>query len=324
MRPTTQQRKASEHRATTSAWSPFRYKVFTVLWVATVVANIGGWMYSAACGWLMTDLNSTPLVVSLVQVANSLPVFLVAIPAGALVDIVDKRKFLILGEISVSVISTVFAAMVWLRLVTPTSLLVFAFLVAAANALTAPGYQAIVPMLVPRPDLANAVAANSAGVNVSRAVGPALGGAVLTAFGIAAPFWINAVSNFGAIGALIWWREPRRTAALLPPEHLMSAIRVGLRHARYNAPLSATLIRSAGFFLLQAPTGRCCRSWRGRRSAADRRCTAFCWARSAGPPWAPPSPCRGSTTGWAPTDWQGRVRWGQRQPPRCSAWRTIP
>jgi MFS family permease len=197
----------------------------------------------------MTDLNSSPLVVSLVQVANSLPMFLIAIPAGALVDIVDKRKLLIFSEISISVISTVFAAMVWLRLVTPTSLLVFAFLVAAGNAVTAPGYQAIVPMLVPRPDLPNAVAANSAGVNVSRAVGPALGGAVLTAFGIAAPFWINAVSNFGAIGALIWWREPRRTAARLPPEHLMSAIRVGLQHARYNPPLSGTLIRSAGFFL---------------------------------------------------------------------------
>jgi len=232
-----------------SAWSPFRYKAFTVLWIATVVSNIGGWMYSAACGWLMTDLNPAPLVVSLVQVANSLPVFLIAIPAGALVDIVDKRKLLIFSEISISAISTVFAAMVWLRLVTPTSLLVFSFLVAAANAVTAPGYQAIVSMLVPKPDLPNAVAANSAGINVSRAVGPALGGAALGALGVAAPFWVNAVSNFGAIGALIWWREPRRKAATLPPEHLMSAIRVGLRHARYNAPLSATLIRSAGFFL---------------------------------------------------------------------------
>ena len=233
----------------TSAWSPFRYKVFTALWVATVVSNIGGWMYSAACGWLMTGLNPAPLVVSLVQVANSLPVFLIAIPAGALVDIIDKRKLLIFGEIATSMISTVFAVMVWLRLVTPTSLLLFAFLVAVGNAVTAPGYQAIVPMLVPKPDLPNAVAANSAGINVSRAVGPALGGAVLGAFGVAAPFWVNAVSNFGAIGALIWWREPRRKAASLPPEHLISAIRVGLRHARYNGPLSATLIRSAGFFL---------------------------------------------------------------------------
>ena len=236
-------------KQTMSPWSPFRHKAFAVIWTATVISNIGGWMYSAACGWLMTDLNSAPLVVSLVQVANSLPIFLIAIPAGALVDIVDKRKLLIAAEISISLVSTVFAALVWLHLVTPTRLLVFAFLVAAANAMTTPGYQAIVSLLVPKSDLPNAVAANSAGFNVSRAVGPALGGAVLGAFGIAAPFWVNAVSNFGAIGALLWWRTPGREHGRLPPEHLVRAIRTGLRHARYNASLGATLIRAAGFFL---------------------------------------------------------------------------
>jgi predicted MFS family arabinose efflux permease len=235
--------------AARSPWSPFRYKAFTLLWIATVVSNIGGWMYSAACGWLMTDLNPAPLVVSLVQVANSLPMFLVAIPAGALVDIVDKRKLLIFSEILISSISMLFAVLVLLHLVTPARLLLFVFLVAVANAVTTPGYQAIVPMLVPKRDLPSAVAANSAGVNVSRAVGPALGGALLGALGVAAPFWVNAVSNFGAIGVLIWWRPPRRKPALLPPEHLLSAVRTGLRHARYNGSLSATLIRSAGFFL---------------------------------------------------------------------------
>jgi MFS family permease len=220
-----------------------------VIWTATVVSNVGWWMYTAASGWLMISLNSAPLVVSLVQVANSLPMFLFAIPAGALIDIVDKRKFLIAGEISIAVIATVFAALVWLHLVTPISLLVFAFLVATGDALTSPAYQAIVPLLVPKSDLPKAVVANSAGVNVSRAVGPALGGALLGAFGIAAPFWINAVSNFGSIGALIWWREPERSGARLPPEHLLSAIRAGFRYARYNASLIATLIRAAGFLV---------------------------------------------------------------------------
>jgi MFS family permease len=236
-------------RGLAAPFAPFRHRVFTVLWVVTLVSNVGGWMYSASCGWLMIELNSTPLMVSLVQVAGSLPMFLIAVPAGALVDIVDKRKLLIAGEISVSVVSAVFAALVWLHMVTPASLLVCAFLVAAANALTAPGYQAITPLLVPRAELQSAIAANSAGFNVSRAVGPALGGAILGAFGLAAPFWINAVSNFGAIGALIWWREPPRGHARLPPEHLSSAIRVGLRHARYNGALSATLVRAGGFFL---------------------------------------------------------------------------
>jgi MFS family permease len=223
--------------------------VFAVIWTATLVSNIGGWMYSAACGWLMTSLNPAPLTVSLVQVANSLPMFLFAIPAGAMVDIVDKRRFLLVGEICNTAIACVFAALVWFHLVTSAGLLLFSFLVAAANALTAPAWQAVVTLLVPKSDLPQAVAANSVGINASRAVGPALGGALLGGFGAAAPFCINAVSNIGVIGALLWWREPRQADSGLPPEHLPSAILTGLRHARYNAPLTATLIRAAGFFL---------------------------------------------------------------------------
>jgi MFS family permease len=232
---------------TTQPGSPFRHRTFAVIWTATLVSNIGWWMYSAACGWLMVRLNPAPLVVSLVFVANTLPTFLFVIPAGALTDIVDKRKFLIMGEIAIAVVATMFAVLVWRQLVTPLILLLFAFLVAAGDALTSAAYQAIVPMLVPKSDVPKAVVANSAGVNVSRAVGPALGGLFLGAFGLAAPFWINAVSNYGSIGALLWWREPERSGARLPPEHLWSAIRTGLRYARYNAALGATLIRSAGF-----------------------------------------------------------------------------
>ena len=206
-------------------------------------------MYSAACGWLMTSLNPAPLTVSLVQVASSVPMFLFAIPAGAIVDIVDKRRFLIVGETCNTAIACVFAALVWFDLVTPGRLLVFSFLVAAANAFTAPAWQAVVSLLVPKSDLPRAVAANSAGVNVSRAVGPALAGALLGVFGVAAPFFINAVSNLGVNGALLWWREPRRARSALPPEHLQSAILTGLRHVRYNTALIATLIRAAGFFL---------------------------------------------------------------------------
>src|SRR5579871_3886320 len=238
----------SPQRATFSG-SPFRHKTFAVVWTATLVSNVGWWMYTAASAWLMVRLNPAPLVVSLVQVVNTLPMFLFAIPAGALTDIVDKRKFLIAGEIAIALIATVFAVLVWQHLVTPVTLLVFAFLVASGDALTSPAYQAIVPMLVPKSEVPKAVVANSAGVNVSRAVGPALGGAFLGAFGVAAPFWINAVSNYGSIGALLWWREPERGGARLPPEHLLSAIRTGLRYARYNASLGATLIRSAGFLL---------------------------------------------------------------------------
>jgi MFS family permease len=232
-----------------SPWSPFRHPIFAVIWAATVVSNIGGWMYSAASGWLMTGLNPDPLIVSLVQVATTLPIFLFAIPAGALADIVDMRRFLIVGELSILIASTAFAAIVWFDLATPVNLLVFTFLEGAASALTSPAWQAAVPKLVPKQDLNPAVAANSAGINVSRAVGPALGGVMVAQNGIAAPFWFNAFSNAGVIGALLWWHPPRGGMWHLPAERFQGAIRIGFRHARNNPHLRATLIRSVSFFL---------------------------------------------------------------------------
>jgi MFS family permease len=171
-----------------SAFSAFHHRAFTVLWTATVVSNLGGWMYSAASAWLMTTLDPNPVAVSLVQVATTLPTFLFALLAGALADIVDKRRLLIVVESFITVSSTALAALVWLDLVTPGRLLFLTFLVETGAALTAPAWQSIVPQLVPRQDLPEAVAANSVGVNVSRAVGPALGGVITVAWGIAAPF----------------------------------------------------------------------------------------------------------------------------------------
>lgn len=236
-------------KASHSAWSPFRHKPFAVIWTATVVSNIGAWMYSAAAGWLMTSINPSPFAVSMVQVASTLPFFLFALPAGALADAVNRRRILIIGELATTVFSVGFAALVVLHLVTALNLVLFVFLIEAATAVTSPAWQSIVPQLVPKSDLPAAVSANSAGVNVSRAIGPALSGVVVAAYGIAAPFWINAASNVGVIGSLLWWREPRRRKRRFPPEHLLNAIRTGMRYARFNSYLSATLIRSTFFFL---------------------------------------------------------------------------
>ena len=232
-----------------SAFSAFRHRAFTVLWTATVVSNLGGWMYSAASAWLMTTLDPNPVAVSLVQVATSLPTFLFALLAGALADIVDKRRLLIVVESFITVSSTALAALVWLDLVTPGRLLFLTFLVETGAALTAPAWQSIVPQLVPRQDLPEAVAANSVGVNVSRAVGPALGGVITVAWGIAAPFWANAGSNLGSIGGLLWWRAPQTGQRRLPTERLVSALQTGIRYARHSRHLRATLWRAVAFFL---------------------------------------------------------------------------
>ena len=232
-----------------AALGPFRHPAFTVIWAASVASNLGAWMYTAASGWLMTSLNPDPLIVSLVQVAASLPIFLVAIPAGALADIVDRRSFLIVGEIANTAIAVAFAILFALGLVTATMLLVFIFVIAAFGALTAPAWQAVTPQLVPTRDLQSAVAANSIGFNISRAIGPALGGALTAAFGVAAPFWVNAASNLGINGALWWWRPARRGGSRLPAERFWRAIRAGFRYARHSQHLHATFVRAAGFFL---------------------------------------------------------------------------
>lgn len=229
--------------------APFRHSAFAVIWTATLVSNIGGWMYSAASGWLMTSLNPDPLIVALVQAASNLPICLFAIPAGALADIFDKRRYLIVVETLTTAVSAVYAAMVGFGLATPENLLLFTFLIGAAGALTVPAWQAVVPLLVPKEDLPAGIAANSVGVNISRALGPAMGGMMISAFGIVAPFWANAISNLGIVGSLLWWRESRKPRTLLPAERFGQAIWTGLRYARHNSHLRATLMRAIGFFL---------------------------------------------------------------------------
>lgn len=230
-------------------WAPFTYKAFAVIWTATVVSNIGGWMYSAAAGWLMTDLTTNPLLVSLVQVANTLPLFIFALPAGALSDILDRRKLLIAGEVANTIVPGIFAALVWTNHVSPTSLLLFMFLIGVFGTLTSPAWQAVTPELVPKGALSAAISLNSVGVNVSRAIGPALAGAIIGPLGIAAPFVIDAVSNLGVNAAIVWWREPKKAPSGLPVERFGSALRLGFRYARNNPPLRSTLVRCVAFFL---------------------------------------------------------------------------
>ena len=226
----------------------FRHPAFVVIWTATLVSNVGSWMYGAASAWLMTSLNPDPLIVSLVQAASTAPVFLFALPAGALADIFDRRKYLVVIELLTTLVSAIYAAIVGLGLANPSNLLLFTFLIGSVWALSSPAWQAVVPQLVPKNDLPAAVTANSVGVNLSRALGPALGGATIAGLGIVAPFWINAVSNLAVNGALLWWR-PQRAAARLPAERFGPAVAAGLRYARNSPPMRATLMRATGFFL---------------------------------------------------------------------------
>jgi len=229
-------------------FAPFRHRAFAVLWTATVVSNVGTWMNEVGAGWLMTTLAPDPATVALVQAATTLPLFLLAMPAGALADIVDRRRMLMAVQVLMAGAALALGLLTAAGAMTPARLLALTFVLGIGAALAAPAWQAIVPQLVPRGALGSAVAMNSVGINVSRAVGPALAGSVIAAFGLAWPFLINAASFLGVIAALAWWRLPPRPAKPLPAERWAAAMRTGLRYARSSPALRATLVRALAFF----------------------------------------------------------------------------
>ena len=232
-----------------SRWGVFGNLAFTVILAASAASNVGIAMFDTSTSWLMTSLNPDPMMVSAVQIATTLPMFLLTLPAGALADIVDARRLLLGSQLAVTAISIAFATVVALRLATPAGLLATTFALGAAGALAAPAWLLVTPMLVSKDDLDAAVAINNASFNVSRAIGPAVGGFTIAAFGIEFPFWCYCLGNLALAAAVLWWRAPRRIQETLPAERLASAVRTGLRYVRNNRAMDATIIRAVAFFL---------------------------------------------------------------------------
>lgn len=239
---------ATSAAPTASAWAPLRNRVFAVLWGATLVGNVGTWMRDVGAGWLMTDLSPSPGTVALVQAAAALPVFLLSLPAGALADLLDKRRLLIAVQLGLLAVSATLAAVTWAGLVSPALLVTGVLLAGVGAAMMGPAWQAVVPALVPKPQLRPAVALNSLGINIARAIGPALGGAIVATAGAAAAFAADALTYLVVIAALLWWR-PAARAASGPREQLLSATVAAWRYARGSAPLRRVLLRAFLFFL---------------------------------------------------------------------------
>ncbi|AZO81927.1 MULTISPECIES: MFS transporter [unclassified Bosea (in: a-proteobacteria)] len=230
-----------------SSFAPLRQKVFAVLWAATITGNIGSFMRDVASAWLVTDLSGAPAAVALVQAAATLPIFLLAIPAGVLSDILDRRKFLIAIQLLLACVSLALMALASLGQLSVPALVGLTFLGGVGAALMAPTWQAIVPELVGKADLKNAVALNSLGINISRAIGPALGGLILAAFGAGFTYGADVLSYVIVIGALLWWRRPQGADDALS-ERFAGAFRAGLRYAKASRELHVVLLRAAIFF----------------------------------------------------------------------------
>jgi len=230
------------------AFAPFGHRAFALLWTATLISNIGTWMHDVGAGWLMTTLDSSPAIVTLVQAATTLPMFLFALFAGALADRLDKRRMLIVINLALFAVVSVLSVLVWQERMTPLLLILFTLAIGTGAAFMAPAWQAVVPQLVPRGTLKPAIALNSLGVNISRAIGPALAGILIAGVGLAAPFALNAASHLVIIAALILWR-PETGTRRSHHGSIASEMATGLRHVRYNGPMLATLVRALAFFI---------------------------------------------------------------------------
>ncbi|HEY6351636.1 MAG TPA: MFS transporter [Candidatus Angelobacter sp.] len=230
-----------------SVFGPLREPLFRTLWITALISYTGSWMQNIAAGWLMTTLTSSPFWVSLVQVALSLPVFLIALPAGALADSVDRRKFLMVTQSSMVAAAAVLGVLTITGAVTRQWLLIFTFLLGTGAVMNEPAWQALIPDLVALPKLASAVALNSAGFNIARSVGPALGGLVIATAGSGVAFLLNAFSFLGVILFLYRWKPAARE--LPPAVSLSSSIGSGLRYARQDHRIQAVLVRTLAFSL---------------------------------------------------------------------------
>ena len=232
--------------ARSSAWAPFREPMFRTLWIAAVISYTGTWMQNVGSGWLMTSLTMSPMMVSLVQAATSLPVFLVALPAGALADMVDRRKLLLLAQAWMVLASASLGIITIAGRVTPWSLLAFTFLLGLGAVLNDPAWQAITPQVISKREFTSAVALNSVGFNVARSVGPVLGGLVIAVAGSGYAFLLNAASFFGVIFFLYRWKNAPNPAPV-PARRILKALAAGFRYLRGAPSVQSVLLRTGLF-----------------------------------------------------------------------------
>ena len=233
----------------TSPWTPLRHPVFRALWLATLASNFGTWLQNVGASWMMTTLTPSMTMVALVQAATSLPMFFLSLPAGALADVLDRRKILLVTQTWMTVTAAVLGLMTLSGLASPGMLLLFTFLLGLGAALNQPAWQAMIPELVPREDLPAAIALGSVGFNIARSAGPALGGLIVAAAGPAANFLLNAASFLGVLGVLYWWRRPSVDASALPAERIWGAMSAGLRYVRHAPDVIAVIVRGSAFVL---------------------------------------------------------------------------
>jgi predicted MFS family arabinose efflux permease len=233
----------SAKNSSASLWRPLRSSTFRNLLIADVVSDVGTFMQSVGAAWLMVSLSAGPMYVALIQTASALPFFLLALPAGAIGDIVDRRRVILFTETWMVLVATILAGLTIAGRISPVLLLILTFALSAGDAFETPTWRAVLPDLVRKEDLPAASALNGIEFNLARAVGPALAGFVIASAGIGAAFVSNTLSFLGVILVVARWKRPAVKRAT-PPETVTGATVAAIRYVRYSPAVRIVLLRA--------------------------------------------------------------------------------
>ncbi|WP_183900800.1 MFS transporter [Rhizobium metallidurans] len=231
---------------TSSTLAPLRHETYRTIWFASIASNFGGLIQAVGAAWMMTMITASGDMVALVQTSTALPIMLFSLVSGALADSFDRRRVMLTAQCFMLAVSALLSVFAFLGILSPWLLLFFTFLLGCGTALNNPSWQASVGDMVPRADLPGAVTLNSVGFNITRSVGPAIGGIIVAAAGAAAAFAVNTMSYFALIYALLRWK-PTYPATTLPREALGSAIFAGLRYISMSPNLQKVMLRGLIF-----------------------------------------------------------------------------
>src|ERR1700733_10568035 len=234
----------SEISRPSGPWQPLRSPTFRNLLAANLVSDIGTFMQSVGAAWLMTSLTKNPLYIALIQTASALPFFVLALPAGSIGDLFNRRRLILGTETWMIAVAIVLTVATIAGLMTPWLLLLLTLGLSIGDALESPTWRAIFPELVDKEQLPAALALNGIEFNLARAIGPGLGGFVVAAVGVGAAFAFNALSFFGVIAVIKRWKRPVRKSTL-PAETFRGATAAAIRYVRYSPDIRRLLLRSA-------------------------------------------------------------------------------
>jgi MFS family permease/quinol monooxygenase YgiN len=231
----------------TSMWSPLRQPVFRSLWIASAISSVGTWMHDVGAAWLMTTLApNSPILVALMQAASSLPFFLLALPAGAIADVIDRRKMLLWTQTWMLLVAALLGILTMANLTTPGILLGLTFAMSIGSSMNMPVWQAVTPELVPKEELPQAVTLSGIVVNLSRSIGPALAGIIIATSNIGFVFLLNATTFLSVIWVIYNWKRSHSVSAL-PTERVVGAIQAGVRYVRHAPVFQSVIYRTIAY-----------------------------------------------------------------------------